>query len=1554
MNRLTELFGGRQPRTQQPRAPTVREMPKEPGDDSPGSNKSVDTNPTGSLAERVRSLAFPRKESASPGKIGSQDGLKGDQEAMFKVKSVADLGIDQPVKDRIKALRTVSKEIHKYSSGTITAILDAAHDLFEDGASIDARNAGFSFLIATTTHPGLDDAIRSEIFELLVKPADSACSSEQVTAIDMFTHQGKEASPFQPRLTYFVSELLSTCFIAAKQSRADKRSTSTKSNEETALNTVLSLLQNLVKHGSYGVDEERSAQLLIRLVSICRQTTAAGDLKAAIAVIKAITVKTQVPTEALQPLVSVLCSISYVREKIRKEAQVCLDSVLVTSDQPRAMEVLLRNLSDVSAERTSTPSFKGEFRGAMLQLEHIYGSDKDRGIPSPPLAQLVEALKATMKYNHGDPDQNRTTLTLSLRTVASLVNNKVIVDTLLKDSWTCLDGIIEMMAAAAATERENYPIYTEVTTASPIYQFAHGMEFQNNVVTDEMQQALQGIGRGLCEMYPQLPPEKQILVVNILLFLGNIADPDVMTVAVDYLQDQRLLFPPDENWQSHLQLLVDRGIRDISKHPMYRLRALNLISEVQAFVQDTPSNAEIFSQIFAPLVTNPTAGSDLALINRLTGLASTFIVKAEMSTFDHVLAALVELAAQTGSQESKLPASDSFEDRINSTSTHLVELFLNCLPDQAQKAKKIYKSLLAIAANPRVLVEARLVLFKLLHHLRCDSDGSLKVANMLDTQSLATALSEVDESASDRSSLPPSSNRVSLTEETPPRSRPDRNRTIGNRGESRSRTQSTLRERTPEPPRALVSNAGPQGSPQDLWIGPNNLLKIFPASDPSICSIDLSLWLDLVLNILEVGCEWEIYSYILVHLPSQLANVSLFVHSISQLDKLHDLVVYQLQRSKFFEPPASTGLKKGDVAFCLYHTLTALVAYSGWFRPQKMVDTVHTFLIGISMWDRTAKCCIHALALCCHELPRAVDKCLSLILTKMSQIISQSYLAMDILEFLARLARLPLAFQSIGEEPLRTIFGICINHLRHSREKRQAATDTANARSSNRLSNFSSGMISTSATSQATASKTELPEYVYALAYHVITHWFLAISIEDRSKHVGWIAKNLVWKDKSGKEIVEEQSQVTLDMMHRTAYLDLGETIKTSAFSASEENTIKKMWLVGMSIITMETDTTNGLTRVIKRQASGTTCATYQQHTAPLPAHHVEVHNQNSTRTTDPPIDVYPQHVFLQLNSTISPMPIPAQPITLPNDDQSRRAIAAFDRIDTVDGHKAGVIYVASGQTEEKEILANTGGSEAFDMLLAGLGTKVPLEGATFNTQGLDRESKMDGTHTYAWRDRVTEIVFHVPPMMPTNLEHDPQCANKKRHTGNDFVNIIFNESGLPFRFDTFDSAFNYVNIVITPEKVKLQRSPLSSADDAGSSAVETKYFFGVQVLCDPSFPEISPAATPTTVSASALPGYVRQLALNASVFSLVWSNRGGGEHISSWRSRLREIRRLRERYANTGNSANVGYPGMGTAADRGGAKSYVEGDDWKGTLAMGGLAEEGQFLMSFDFTRWT
>lgn len=38
---------------------------------------------------------------------------------------------------------------------------------------------------------------------------------------------------------------------------------------------------------------------------------------------------------------------------------------------------------------------------------------------------------------------------------------------------------------------------------------------------------------------------------------------------------------------------------------------------------------------------------------------------------------------------------------------------------------------------------------------------------------------------------------------------------------------------------------------------------------------------------------------------------------------------------------------------------------------------------------------------------------------------------------------------------------------------------------------------------------------------------------------------------------------------------------------------------------------------------------------------------------------------------------------------------------------------------------------------------------------------------------------------MPTNLESDPNCNEKKKHIGNDYVNIVYNESGEEYNLST-------------------------------------------------------------------------------------------------------------------------------------------------------------------------
>lgn len=45
-------------------------------------------------------------------------------------------------------------------------------------------------------------------------------------------------------------------------------------------------------------------------------------------------------------------------------------------------------------------------------------------------------------------------------------------------------------------------------------------------------------------------------------------------------------------------------------------------------------------------------------------------------------------------------------------------------------------------------------------------------------------------------------------------------------------------------------------------------------------------------------------------------------------------------------------------------------------------------------------------------------------------------------------------------------------------------------------------------------------------------------------------------------------------------------------------------------------------------------------------------------------------------------------------------------------------------------------------------------------------------------------VVYHVATLMPS-CHDDPQANDKKRHIGNDFVHIVYNDSGKPYSFGT-------------------------------------------------------------------------------------------------------------------------------------------------------------------------
>jgi tuberous sclerosis protein 2 len=109
--------------------------------------------------------------------------------------------------------------------------------------------------------------------------------------------------------------------------------------------------------------------------------------------------------------------------------------------------------------------------------------------------------------------------------------------------------------------------------------------------------------------------------------------------------------------------------------------------------------------------------------------------------------------------------------------------------------------------------------------------------------------------------------------------------------------------------------------------------------------------------------------------------------------------------------------------------------------------------------------------------------------------------------------------------------------------------------------------------------------------------------------------------------------------------------------------------------------------------------------------------------------------------------------------------------------------------------LRNLYGSDRYIRLLEGLGTILHLpQCAPDQTYlgGLDLKGD-DGEFAYVWQEEFIQgrmtclynhhnlvffaVVFHVATLMP-NKESDPHCTAKKLHIGNDYVTIVYNDSG--------------------------------------------------------------------------------------------------------------------------------------------------------------------------------
>ncbi|XP_050068200.1 GTPase-activating Rap/Ran-GAP domain-like protein 3 isoform X1 [Anopheles maculipalpis] len=133
---------------------------------------------------------------------------------------------------------------------------------------------------------------------------------------------------------------------------------------------------------------------------------------------------------------------------------------------------------------------------------------------------------------------------------------------------------------------------------------------------------------------------------------------------------------------------------------------------------------------------------------------------------------------------------------------------------------------------------------------------------------------------------------------------------------------------------------------------------------------------------------------------------------------------------------------------------------------------------------------------------------------------------------------------------------------------------------------------------------------------------------------------------------------------------------------------------------------------------------------------------------------------------------------------------------------KFGVVYMKAGQKLDDEMLSNETGSPEFDDFLTLLGEKIRLKDWERYRGGLDVKGDMTGKHSIYTLYEGHEIMFHVSTLLPFSRDNRQQ-VERKRHIGNDIVNIIFIDeasSGEETEFipNNVKSQFTHVFAVVT------------------------------------------------------------------------------------------------------------------------------------------------------------
>ncbi|KAG5519280.1 hypothetical protein PMAC_001905 [Pneumocystis sp. 'macacae'] len=1304
----------------------------------------------------------------------------------------------------------------------------------------------------------------------------------------VLTNDGRDITAMESDIMRLLSSWLYLCFKNAENNRSKKYSLSLPLYGdlpyEQLLGTLFCLVRNIVKF-HYAVFEEADMVMLINDVTwIGKKTTHKSDIKDVIQFLDVVICFGCIPVPALTNCIEILCSTNVGVLEFSDISWNIMKNLLKSHIAYNAILSLKKFLEMKNKLHANV------IVGAARFLSWILTTDEQNTLPSIPQAMIMETYKSALSLNIPQVDLE------ILKAIRDFISCKHALMQMKYDDW---DLPLEILSSCSK--------YLQYSTAQTKLLESCDDELSDDIYTSLFQitnQILHLLQNSYNNSYYSGPKRK---LIHYFSQIHAYLPESTSMLLLDYYSNHRLCDQDCEKWLDNSIFIGHSFFKSSCHTTKIKIKALNLIKDI-AIVEDSSLSYKLMNDVFLPLFENLFEEQDQVVILECIKILVEIVCGGNDEFFNETVKILEKCSLLTFHQIEKLNflslqnSRDNFFTLISgenvifkdekemvalASTKGLITLLLYYLRiEDSAKFIQLYKIILSIVSNLEGNSDARIAALQILVRVRADSSHFIYLISDVGNLPLAYDFKRNKKfESSDLSEI--FDKELSLEQKT------DLNL-------EKSFRKSSINDNIKTNKRVYHA----------LWTIPEKLhVEILPVHEfvtrLRSCSFNklifgaaleqsyevdkilpISTWLKIIVNILKNEKDWEIYLYILVHISAQLRNKHLFCDSVHEIRELRTLIVDQLFNNVLAPVVLPNNLRKTDVMVALIDILTVLISYHSKYTKNEEDEIVASFQMGLQKWSHTAKSCIHALTICCHELPVSMSKLLSGILVKLSQLITSSSVSIHILEFLSSLAKLPNVYANFTEADFRRVFGIALQYIQHSNAFTKFQL-------SDRLENVKDF-------GQANAFNMQMSQYVLILAYNIISIWFLALKLSERRKYVAWIVRGLLLANPL-KNGLDEQSQTCYDMLLRFSYSNAD--IKGCLTNYTPDPSfVSKTWLYGNSFVTIDIANSSDLIELTIRKSSGTvhfSCQPREFMNNEINTDNLDtvqdlhIENSESQKLLSKPFSLesplfLPSYILLQL-SIFPELLEQSKPYLLADNEFTKRTLSVFDRIPVVDFHKIGVVYVAPGQSTESEILANTCGSKEYLDFIAGLGDLTRLKGnKTIYTGGLDSENDHDGEFAYFWKDKITQIIYHCCTLMPTNLETDPNCTLKKRHIGNDFVNIIFNDSGSPYIFDTIPGQFNFINIVVS-------RNSRYNYDILSCNEPSSDIYFLVELQHKTGVSEIISLKETMMISAKALPIFVRNLVLHVSTFSQIY-HQIDGEYITNWRERLRHILRVKAR----------------------------------------------------------